>query len=335
MSDYEVLELPNVLLQKGGLLPVARLVYKTLGKLSSGRDNAVLVPTWYSGTHSDIETFMIGEGRALDPRKFFIVMPNLLGNGLSSSPSNSPPPNERGRFPKVTIHDNVRMQHVLLTEKLGLTRIHLVTGWSMGACQTFQWAAQFPDMVRAACPIAGSARTASFNKVFLLALQRALELDPVFADGFYDRPPVRGLKAFAAIYAGWGTSEPFYRTEVYRAFGASNYQEHVAYFWEPFFLRCDANNLLSQLWTWLHSDISDNPVYGGNYETALGAIKARTIVVPVDNDRYFPPADSEYEAQRIPGAECRVIRSIWGHMAPMNSHDIRAIDSVLHKLLAD
>lgn len=335
MSDYEVLELSQVLLQRGGLLPVARLAYKAVGTLSPARDNVVLVPTWYTGTHNDIETFMIGEDRALDPRKYFIVMTNLLGNGLSSSPSNAPPPIERGRFPKVTVYDNVRLQHLLLTQKLGLTRIRLVTGWSMGACQTFQWAVQFPEMVRAACPIAGSARTASYNKVFLLALQRALELDPVFADGFYDRPPVNGLKAFSAIYAGWGTSEPFYRTEVYRAFGARDYEEHVAYFWEPFFLRRDANDLLSQLWTWLHCDISDNPTHRGNFEAALGAIKARTIVLPIDNDRYFPPADSEYEAQHIPGARCRVVSSIWGHMAPMNPNDIPAIDSTLRELLTD
>jgi homoserine O-acetyltransferase len=326
MGDYEVLEVPNFFLQRGGMLPAARLVYKTLGTLSPTRDNVVLVPTWYTGTHNDIETFMIGEGRALDPRKYFIVMTNLLGNGLSSSPSNSPAPIERGRFPKVTIYDNVRLQHLLLTQKLGIAHIRLVTGWSMGACQAFQWAAQFPEMVRAACPIAGSARTAAFNKVFLLSLQRALELDSVFAGGFYDRPPVNG---------GWGTSEPFYRTEAYRALGARDYQEHVAYFWEPFFLRCDANNLLSQLWTWLHGDISDNPVYSGNFEAALGAITARTIVLPVDNDRYFPPADSEYEARHIPGAKCRVISSIWGHMAPMNAQDIPAIDSALHELLAN
>jgi homoserine O-acetyltransferase len=85
----------------------------------------------------------------------------------------------------------------------------------------------------------------------------------------------------------------------------------------------------------LNCDISNNPTYGGNFEAALGAIKARTIVAPVDSDRYFPPADSEYEAQHIPGAECRVISSIWGHMAPMNPRDIPAIDSVLHELLAD
>src|SRR3954451_8001479 len=86
----------------------------------------------------------------------------------------------------------------------------------MAACQPFQWAAQFPDMVRAACPIAGSARTGNYNKVFLLALRRALELGPASADASYDRPPVTGLRPFAAIYAGWGTSEPFFREEVFR-----------------------------------------------------------------------------------------------------------------------
>ena len=335
MNDYQVMDVDNVSLQRGGVLPVARLAYKTIGTLNAARDNAVLIPSWYTGTHNDIETFMLGDGRALDSRKYFIVMTNLLGNGLSSSPSNTPPPNDRGRFPNITIHDNVRLQHTLVTQKLGIERLRLVTGWSMGACQTFEWAVQFPEMVLAACPIAGSARTASFNKVFLLSLRRALELDPVFADGFYERPPVNGLRAFAAIYAGWGTSEPFYRTEVYRAFGARDYLEHVLSFWEPFFLRCDANNLLSQLWTWLHSDVSNNALYNGDFEAALGAIKARTIVVPVDNDRYFPPADSQYEVEHIPGAKCRVISSVWGHMAPMNPRDVPAIDAVLNELLAD
>ena len=119
---------------------------------------------------------MLGETRALDPRRYFIILTNLLANGLSSSPSNTPSPFERGRFPHVTIYDNVRLQQLLLSWHLGIERLRLVTGWSMGACQTYQWAVQFPEMVRAACPIAGSARTAGFNKVFLLSLKRALEL---------------------------------------------------------------------------------------------------------------------------------------------------------------
>jgi homoserine O-acetyltransferase/O-succinyltransferase len=334
MSGFETFEVPNFLLQKGGILPTARLAYATRGTLNRARDNAVLVPSWYTGTHDDSEMFMLGEGRALDPNKYFIILTNLLANGLSSSPSNSPPPVERGRFPKVTIHDNVRLQHKLITEKLGIERLRLVTGFSMGACQTFEWAAQFPEVVRAACPIAGSARTGNFNKVFLLALRRALQLDPVYADGFYDRPPVNGIKAFAAIYAGWGTSEPFFREEAFRPLGSLSTEEHVADFWETFFLRCDANDLLSQLWTWQAGDISANSTYGGSFEAALGAIKARTIIVPIDNDRYFPPVDSENEARHIRGGEVRVVASIWGHMALMNPADIPAIDGPLRELLA-
>lgn len=334
MTDYQTFEVERFLLQKGGILPTATVAYKTLGSLNAARDNAVLVPTWYTGTHTDIETFMLGEHRALNPGKYFIIMINLLGNGLSTSPSNAPPPIERGRFPKVTIYDNVALQYALITTKLGIESLRLVTGWSMGACQTFQWAAQYPDMVRAACPIAGSARTGNFNKVFLESLQRALQLDPAFDDGFYSRPPVRGLKAFAAIYAGWGTSEPFFRTEMYRAFGSNSVADHIADFWEPFFLRCDANNLLSQLSTWRDGDISANPIYGGDFPAALHAIKARTIVLPVDHDRYFPPVDSGYEAEHIPNGECRVVKSAWGHMAPMNPGDIEAIDAPLRELLA-
>jgi homoserine O-acetyltransferase len=333
MAESEFFEVSDFVLQKGGVLPRARLAYRTLGTLNARKDNAVLVPSWYTGTDTDTETFMVGKDRALNPERYFIILTNLLGNGRSSSPSNTPAPFDRARFPHVTVHDNVRLQQKLVTERLGIERLRLVTGWSMGAGQTFQWAAQFPDMVAAAVPIAGSARTASFNKVFLLSLRRALKLDPAFEDGFYDRPPIRGLRAFATIYAGWGFSEPFYRTAAYRQFGARDHEQFVQYFWEPFFLKCDANNLLCQLWTWEMGDISDNAQDEGDLDAALGAIKARTIVLPVDLDRYFPPADSEYEARHIPNAECRVIRSDWGHMAPLNAGDTPAFDAALTELL--
>lgn len=335
MSGLTSFEVANFQLEKGGVLPTARLAYATRGKLNAARDNAILVPSWYTGTHDDSETYLLGEQRALDPNKYFIILTNLLANGLSSSPSNSEAPVERGRFPKVTIQDNVRLQHQLITEKLGIKRLRLVTGFSMGACQTFQWAAQFPDMVRAACPIAGSAKTGNYNKVFLLALRRALELDPVFADGFYDRPPVNGLRAFASIYAGWGTSEPFFREEVFGLMGSRDTVEHVADFWEPFFMRCDANNLLSQLWTWANGDISANATFGGDLGAALGAIKARMIIAPIDNDRYFPPVDSHNEARQIANAKVMVVSSPWGHMAAMNPGNSSQIDAPLRELLAD
>lgn len=335
MSKREFFELSNVYLQKGGVLPSVRLAYRTIGELNASRDNAVLIPSWYTGTDEDSEFYMCGANRALNPNKYFIILTNLLANGISSSPSNTAAPFEGARFPKITVWDNVRLQHQLVVERLGISSLRLVTGWSMGACQAYQWAAQFPDMVRAAAPIAGSARTASFNKVFLLSLRRTLELDPSFQDGFYQRPPIQGLRAFAAIYAGWGVSEAFFRTEAYRAFGAKDHEQFVQYFWEPFFQRCDANNLLNQLWTWEDGDISDNPIYNGDFEAALRAIKARTIIVPVDLDRYFPPVDAEYEAKHIPNGRCHVLKSVWGHMAPMDLSDTAVLDGLLNELLTN
>ncbi|HQT80095.1 MAG TPA: alpha/beta fold hydrolase [Rhodopila sp.] len=333
MSKREVFEAADFTLQKGGALPVARLVYRTLGTLSPQRDNVVLIPSWYSGTDKEAEFCMVGAGRAIDPARHYIVFTNLLCGGVSSSPSNTPAPYDATRFPLVTLFDNVRLQHTLLTEHLGIERLLMVAGWSMGGCQAFQWGAQYPDMMQAIAPICCSARTADFNKVFLLSLRRALELDPAYADGFYTRPPVRGLKAFAAIYAGWGLSEPFYRTEGYRGFGAASPEAFVEQFWEGAFLRHDANDLLALLRTWYDGDISAQPAYGGDFKQALGAIRARTIIMPCAYDSYFPPVDSENEASHIPGAECRVIPSIWGHMTLWNPADQPFIDQGLADVL--
>ena len=111
-------------------------------------------------------SLMMGPGRALDPDKYFIVIPNHFGGGLSSSPSNTPPPFEKGRFPRVSGYDNVVAQRRLLTEALNVDRLRLVAGYSMGAILAYHWATLYPDEVDAIVPIAGSARTAPFNKYF-------------------------------------------------------------------------------------------------------------------------------------------------------------------------
>ena len=333
MSARQTFEIADFALQGGEMLPMARLVYRTLGSLSPKRDNVVLIPSWFSGTDRESELCMVGPDRAIDPARHFIVFTNLLSGGVSSSPSNTPAPCEAARFPAVTLHDNVRMQHALLTEVLGIERLRLVAGWSMGGCQAYQWGAQYPDMMAAIAPLCCSARTGHFNQIFLLSLRRALELDPAFAEGFYTRPPVRGLRAFATIYAGWGFSEPFYRNEEFRRFGATTAAEFCARFWEPAFLHLDANDLLALLRCWERGDISAGAQYGGDLDHALGAIKARAIVMPCEHDSYFPPVDSHAEVARMPRAECRPIRSSWGHMTLWNPADRPFIDAALRELL--
>ena len=179
-----------------------------------------MYPTWYSGFHWDNE-WLIGDGMALDPAKYFIIVPNMLGNGLSSSPSNTPPPFDRARFPRVTFYDQVEAQHKLVTEHFGIESLVLVTGWSMGAGQTYQWAVSHPEMVQRACPFCGSSKTSEHNFVFLEGVKAALTADAAFKDGWYDTPPTKGLRAAGRVYAGWGFSQAFYWDQVYQRDGAT------------------------------------------------------------------------------------------------------------------
>ena len=337
-GDYEIFDLGDVRLQGGATIRGCKLAYKTFGALSPAKDNAIVYPTWYSGQHYDNE-WLIGPGMALDPATQFIIIPNMIGNGLSSSPSNTPEPYNGPRFPKVTACDNVRMQHRLVTEKFGVERLRLVVGWSMGALQTFHWGALYPDMVERIAPFCGSAKCSRHNFVFLEGVKAALTADAAFQDGWYEAKPAKGLRAMARVYAGWGLSQAFYREELdLKALGYSSLEDFLVAFWEGFFLPKDANNLLAMLWTWQHGDISANELYGGDFRKALGAIKARAYVMPGQTDLYFPPEDSQFEVSHMPNAEYVPIPSIWGHFAGgpgTNPEDVRFLDGKLKELLGE
>jgi homoserine O-acetyltransferase/O-succinyltransferase len=335
-QDYETFDLGDVVLQGGATLRDAKLAYKTYGELNADKTNAIVYPTWYSGRHWDNE-WLIGEGMALDPAKYFIIVPNMLGNGLSTSPSNNAPPYDKSRFPNVTFYDQVETQHKLVAEKFGIETLPLVTGWSMGAGQTYQWAVSHPEMVQRACPFCGSSKTSEHNIVFLEGVKAALTADDAFKGGWYDEKPVKGIRAAARVYAGWGFSQAFYWDQVYKEMGYSSLEDFLVGFWEGFFLdRRDPNNLLTMLWTWQNGDVGATPGFDGDTVKALNSITAKTIVVPAEKDLYFPPEDEEYAVSHMPNAELRVIPGVWGHFAGggANPVDITFIDDILKELLA-
>lgn len=312
--DHDIFEVANFRLQQGDVLACARLAYKTYGTLNATRSNAILFPTWYSSQHPQND-WLIGENKALDPRKWFIVVPNLLGNGLSSSPSNIPAPHDRARFPMTTMYDNVLLQRRLLCEYFGIDRLVLAIGRSMGAMNSFQWACLFPDSVERLLVLTGAGRTSPHNYIFLAGLKAALTTDAAWAGGDYRSPPLAGLKAFGRVYAGWIYSQAWYREHLYRHEGTATLEDFLAERWDTAFLQRDANDLLAQIDTWQRGDISANPQFGGDFDGALGAISARAIVMPSRTDLYFTPEDSAYEVSRMKNAELRVIPSNYGHRA--------------------
>ena len=224
MKKYQEFNLGNVKLLSGKILKSAKLVYKTYGKLNKDHSNVIVLPTFYTGTHIRNEGF-IGKNRAINPNKYFIISINMFGNGLSSSPSNSIKSQNGSKFPEITLWDNIYCQHKLITEKLKIKKIALVTGWSMAGCQSYQWAAQYPNMVKAILPFCASSKTSIHNHVFLEGVKAALIADKNWNKGNYKKQPVAGLKAFGRVYAGWAFSQDFYREKLYKKIGFKNVED--------------------------------------------------------------------------------------------------------------
>ena len=306
-----VFRLGDLALHRGGVLPDARLVWKTHGTLAPGRDNVVLYPTSYGAQHPDLE-WLIGPEGILDPTRWFIVIPNMFAGGLSSSPSNTPD------WPAlVTAWDNVAAQRRLLRETWGIERLHAVYGWSMGAQQAYHWAAAHPAEVARIVVNCGSARTAVHNRVFLAGLMATLEAAPEY-DGAvrFRAPPGKALRAFGRIYAGWALSQDFYRAGLHlSALGAPDLDTFLVRDWEQRFARRDAADLLAQLRTWEAGDIADHPRYGGDLARALAAIEARVLLMPGETDLYFRVADNAAELPHLRHGRLLPIPSIWGHRA--------------------
>ncbi|MEO1144820.1 MAG: alpha/beta fold hydrolase [Cyanobacteria bacterium J06638_22] len=304
----------NFELQCGATLPEATLVYATYGELAGDRQNVILYPTSYGAQHPDIDWLIRPDG-ILDPSQWFIVIPNMFGNGLSSSPSTDPACGLREDNFWFTHWDNVRAQEALLRHVFGIESLALIYGWSMGAQQAYHWGALFPDRVARIAALCGTARTTDHNRIFLESLRAALTADPTWNGRRFESIPDRGFRAFAYIYASWAASQPYYKQGIYNDLGYTSLEDYLQRGWEANYRKRDPHNLLSMIETWLRCDLSDNPIHQGNYEAALSAIQAETLVMPATTDLYFTPADCEAEAQHIPNATYHPIPSIWGHRA--------------------
>lgn len=290
-DDNQTYYLGPFTLQSGTTLPNAFIAYRTFGNPSLP---AIIYPTWYSGLISD-NLFLISPTLALNPEKYHIIIPALVGNGESSSPSNNP----LRPWPTFTFYDNVRAQHELVTKHLGITHARAVLGWSMGAAQTYQWATQYPDFIDLIVPFCGSAKTSLHNRVFIEGFKCALlaakgVASPgtcVAADisSFTAQEREVGLKALGRVYAGWAFSQAFYREKLHEtAFGFRDLEAFIQGFWEKWALSKHPENMLAMAQTWACGDVSEQEPYNADFGAAMRGIKAKALVMPGRTDLYFP-----------------------------------------------
>ena len=313
-GPFELYDLGNFALEDGGTIMGCKLAYATFGTLNAAKDNTILVTTWWSGTSKIMEQLYIGEGRALDPAKYFIVVVNQIGNGLSTSPNTAPAPGGAARFPHVRIADDVRAQHKFLTETYGIDQLALVFGGSMGAQQTYEWAVRYPDMVKRAAPLAGTAKVTDHCALFADTLAEAITSDPAWRNGWYGSSAEvhLGLRRVAALMTVTAMAPAFFNKEMWRGLGFNAARDFRTNFLEGYFIPMDPNVLLGKVWKWQHADVTHGR--GGDLKQVLGTIKAKVVVMPISSDRMFPPGDCAAEQAMIPGAELQVIESDCGHL---------------------
>lgn len=323
-DDFEA---GDLLLSSGATLNSARLHYHQIGELNAPKDNLILLPTYYGGAAAGNHPW-VGSDSPLNPEKYCIIIPAMLGAGESSSPSNTQGQQAGPGFPEISLYDNVMLQKLLVDEVFGGASIALVMGWSMGGMQALQWGCLFPEQVRGVLATCCTARCYPHNQVFLEGVKAALTCDQNFQEGHYQSPPRRGLRAFGRVYAGWAYSQAFFRSELWRCLGFDSI-EALLRFWEDDHLGQDANNLLSALSTWQRGDISDNPQFGGDYQAALASLTMPTRVMPGNTDLYFTAEDALQDARQMPGATFDPLTSDWGHIAGGPGREARSHQTIL------
>jgi homoserine O-acetyltransferase/O-succinyltransferase len=320
----------------GAVLPEARIVYGTYGKLNAAGDNAVLLPSHYMADMHGYE-WLIGPGKALDPNKLFLVMTELFGNGRSSSPSNTPEPFHGPRFPVMTIRDNVQAVHQMLVEQLHVKHLQAVIGFSMGAQQAFQWAVSYPDFMDRIAASSGTAKTYGHGIVRLESEITALTLDPAFKEGNYTEQPEKGIEAFAIVWTGWLFSQEWWRRELWRQDDppGKSLAAVIEQYRKNFIPGADANNLILQMRTWEAHDVGTTPPFNGDTEAALRSIKARVLYMPSATDLYFPVTDARYEAPFIRRCDLQIIPSLWGHPAGAGAspEDLKFLNDHIARLM--
>jgi homoserine O-acetyltransferase len=347
--QHVVIDTPFVL-ECGAILPHLEIAYHTYGQLNAARNNVVWVCHALTGNSNAADWWsgLIGEGRLFDPRYVFVVCANMLGScyGSSGPLTYNPATNEPYYldFPAVTTRDMARA-HSLLRRHLGVDRIALALGGSMGGQQVLEWAVLEPEVFECIVPMATNAQHSPWGIAFNETQRLALQADPTFAER-HMHAGTAGMKAARAIgilsYRSYETflatqSEPslpvpsFFANGAYSSplsasassnghaaenaiqgakldhFRASSYQ---AYQGEKLVKRFHAHSY------WILSKAMDSHNLGRgrtSLEEALQSIRASALVIGISSDILFPPAEQRFLCEHLADAEYVEIGSIYGH----------------------
>lgn len=310
----------NFVLENGSTLRDVEIAYRCWGDPANAGDNTILICHALTGS-ADVEAWwpnIIGSGKAFDPVHDYIVCANILGScyGTTGPVSVRPGSDERYRadFPRITVRDMVVLQRVLLDE-LGVNKIELVTGPSLGGMQALEWAASYPDRVRSIVPIGVGGRHSAWCIGISEAQRAAIAADPDWNDGYYsdESPPSKGLAAARMMavctYRSWKSFDSRFGREQ-KARDEYQVQSYLRHQGEKINDRFDANTYVTLTHAMHTHDLSRGR---GDYLEVLRSLRQPALVVSVSTDSLYPPEEQQVLAEHLPAASYEVLESDHGH----------------------
>jgi homoserine O-acetyltransferase/O-succinyltransferase len=304
-QELKQAELGDLHLESGQTIRGCRLGYRTFGKLNAQKSNAILFPTWFTGTTKDLAG-LIGPDKLVDSSNYFVITVDALGDGVSSSPSNSKL-QPRMKFPNFSVLDMVNSQHRLLEEVLHIRHVRAVLGISMGGMQTFQWMVSYPGFMDCAIPIVGTPRLTAYDLLLWEAELHAIKADRDWNGGEYKSVPEAGMRTVADIHA-LALETPSYRVHhtppgEFQKFLTTTEQNTMRGF--------DSNNWVRQLEAMFGHDVSKS--FAGDMQRAAAAVKARVLVIVRLQDHMVNPQPAIAFA-RLLQAQTLELDSDCGHL---------------------
>lgn len=305
-------------LESGAILDSIQIAYTTYGRLDKNRANVVWVCHALTANADPIDWWsgLVGDGQLIDPNKHFIICANMLGScyGSTGAKSKKPGTDEayKAQFPFVSIRDMVQA-HQLLARHLGIDKIQLIIGGSMGGQQALEWSIMEPERFQKMCLLASNAQHSPWGIAFNEAQRMAIEAD---LQKHPDSPEAgrKGLEAARAIamlsyrhYSAYKETQMDADNEKLDDFKASSYQRYQG---NKLWKRFDVYAYLS-----LSKSMDSHNVgrQRGSTEAALGKVKAETLVIGISSDLLFPLEEQQFLASNIPNAYFEVIDSQYGH----------------------
>ena len=302
--EQKFADLSTCTVESGQRIDGCRIGYRTFGTLDATKSNVVLFPTWFSGTTRSLVDVV--PGKLVDTKRFFLVLVDALGDGVSTSPSNSRT-QARLAFPRFTIRDMVESQRRLLTEVLGITHLRAVMGISMGGMQAIEWGVTHPDFTDRIVPIVGTPQLTSNDLLLWTTELHALQNDVAYKAGNYEGRPL--IRAVLDLHALALTTPAYRASETGRAaFGPwlAEREADTSFDW---------NDWHRQLEAMLAHDVTRGR--GGSLDVAAKRVNAKALFVVAEQDHMVSPITARAFARAM-GDRATVVSldGPCGHLAP-------------------